>query len=83
MKKTLNGPNGIRIELDSDEIYPDDPGAGTPVMVYLGEYSGTFYCVWDTGEIECGEKTLSKTHQNWIDKQFEKVDAFVSEHSPA
>jgi len=32
-KQTLKGPEGLIIKLDSDQIFPDDPGQGTPAMV--------------------------------------------------
>jgi hypothetical protein len=48
LRKTLTGPEGIRLELDSAEIFPDDPGQGTPAMVYLGNHSATYW--WATGE---------------------------------
>ena len=32
MKKTLRGPLGVRLILDTGEIFPDDPGNGTTVQ---------------------------------------------------
>jgi hypothetical protein len=81
MQKTLQGPGGISIVLDSAQIFPDDPGAGTPAMVYFNpygkEYSATFYCALDTGELECGEHTLSITHCNWLAAQENTVAEFL------
>lgn len=49
MKKTLTGPTGLSLELDSEEIYPADPGRGTPAIVVLRQGkkelgTATFYC---------------------------------------
>ena len=80
MTKTLIGPEGIRIVLDSREIVPNDPGAGTPAMVYVGAHSGTFWCALDTGEIDGGDYTLSDRQFRWLDDQFDSVDAFMEQH---
>jgi hypothetical protein len=82
-QRTIFGPNGIRIVLDSNEIYPSDPGAGTPAMVYLGRHSGTYWCVSDTGELDCGEKELTASQLNWLqsDKVENEVNDFVTEYS--
>ena len=50
-KKTLQGPNGLRILLNSCEIFPNDPGNGTPAMVQFFGYSSTYWCAADTGEL--------------------------------
>lgn len=82
MTKTLTGPNGIRIVLDSSEIVPHDPGAGTPAMVYVGQHSsGTYWCALDTGELICGDRdyTLSDAQYRWLDDQFDIVSEFVEQ----
>ena len=87
---TITGPDGIRIELDSAEIFPDDPGAGTPAMVYLktdddGELSGTFWCVCDTGEMmgnRLGDRELSQRQCDWLWDQADEVNAFVEDNAP-
>lgn len=80
MKTTLTGPGGLRIVLDSAEVYPDDPGQGTPAMVHLGRHSATFACALDTGELDCGEKALTITQENWLQAQEETVWNFLEEH---
>lgn len=54
MRKTLTGPQGWSVTLDAAEIFPDDPGNGTPVMVYAPFHrgSGTFGRATDTGEVD-------------------------------
>lgn len=85
--KTLTGPDGLRIELDSKEIVPGDPGAGTPAMVYKktakGEASGTYWCVNDTGEMICGrtEVTLTEQQAKWVADQEDVVNDFIKENS--
>lgn len=41
-----------QLVLDAEQVIPDNPGEGTPAMVYGPEVaSGTYFCVIDTGEI--------------------------------
>lgn len=49
---TKTGPNGLRVEFDATEIYPDDPGQGTPVLVCLGRETATFCCALNEGEVD-------------------------------
>ncbi len=73
--KTLNGPGGIRLELDTSEVFEDEPGAGTPAMVYLGRHGGTYWCAVDTGEL--GDITLSRSAMRWLENQTEIVEDFL------
>lgn len=88
MKKTLRCPNASdwRIELDASEIDPDDPGNGTPAMVYGPRCSGTFGRVLDTGEVtddRSGNDIEVPTHvHRWLERAEDTVDAFIEEHTP-
>lgn len=76
--KTLHGPGGIRIELDRGEIFPDDPGAGTPAMVYLREHHATYGCALDTGELSLGDVRLSGAQLKWLESVIDDVNDFIS-----
>lgn len=54
-RKTIPLGNGWRLELDRAQVFPDDPGQGTPAMVYgpRGE-SATFQCALCEGEADAG-----------------------------
>lgn len=78
MKKTLRGPDGVTLELDSSEIYPDDPGNGTPAMVHKGGGSGTLTYVECYGEVHdsrIGDVQLSMKALDWLAS--EKVQNIV------
>lgn len=75
-KRTLHGP-GIRIELDKTEVFPDDPGAGTPAMVYVGRASATFWCALDTGELWGGNVELTDRQVKWLHEQYAEVNEFL------
>jgi hypothetical protein len=55
-KQTIKGPGGLKIELDADEIFPDDPGQGTPILVSLPEggerYTATYNCAVSENEVD-------------------------------
>ena len=50
MQKTIRfGPNWTLV-LDSSEVFPDDPGAGTPAMVYGPKrYQATYWFALNEG----------------------------------
>lgn len=51
-KFTKYGPGGLSVRFDSTEIFPEDPGQGTPVLVFLGNESATFCCALNEGEVD-------------------------------
>lgn len=62
MKVTIPCPTDKRyfIELDPAEVFTDDPGQGTPEMVYGPDgASGTYACATDTGELTCGDSAAT------------------------
>lgn len=81
--KTLNR-NKLRVVLDKREVFPDDPGNGTPAMVYYenqhGRFSATYWCA-------CGEGELlddrGRTHQltqaqlDWLDSLEPELTHFL------
>ena len=70
-----------RIELDPKEAVPDDPGQGTPAMVYgPNGASGTFDCVCDTGEMSMGdhEQSLPPGVLRWLESMGEYVHDYVA-----
>jgi hypothetical protein len=77
-KKNLIGPGGVRIELDPSQVFLDDPGAGTPAMVYLpfGRGSGTYWCACDTGEVD-GEPLLTDRQVEWLNEQNTLVNDYL------
>lgn len=77
MKHTLKGPGGITLELDSNQIFPNDPGQGTPALVvWPNGNTGTFYCVTAEGENVEGDR-LTDEQARWLNSQEESVDLFI------
>lgn len=76
--ETRFGPSGIRLELDHTQIFPDDPGAGTPALVIKGDYSATYHCALNEGELDCGGYQLNDEEVQWLEEQESLVDEFLS-----
>jgi hypothetical protein len=69
----------IRVELDRDEVYPDDPGRGTPALVHIGKNCGTYWCVRDTGELMDGP-ALTAAECKWLWDIEDDVEGFLYTH---
>lgn len=91
MKELLRGPDGLIIELDSEQIFPDDPGQGTPALVIQRKqgrdaYTATFNCAGSEGVLE-GDRgkflVLNRAKCAWLTSQEDVVDRFITEHSRA
>ena len=81
--RTLTGPGGMVLVLDSSEIFPDDPGNGTPALVTLDEASGSYACAVEQGVLMDGrgyEKALTEDQIAWLDRLAPVVDQFLFDH---
>ena len=85
--KTLTGPGGLTIELDRSQVFPDDPGNGTPAMVVLTKgrqtYRATYTCASNEGTVtsdgyHCEEYTLSDRQVNWLHEQEDSIEEFLN-----
>lgn len=79
-KKTLRSGR-VLLELDRDQVVPDDPGSGTPAMVWVGNDSGTYWCVTDTGETINGGP-LKPSELAWLESMRDEVERFLYEEVP-
>jgi hypothetical protein len=72
-----------RLVLDSSEIFPSDPGQGTPAMVYNDKrrVSATYHCAIGTGEAHGYGSGMVEIPQHiftWLESKEREVDAFLS-----
>jgi hypothetical protein len=72
----------ILVELDRDEVYPDDPGQGTPALVTIGKSTGTYWCVNDTGELMDGP-SLTDDEKQWLASLQDQVEEFLYQEGGA
>jgi hypothetical protein len=73
--------HGLRVDFDADEIFPDDPGQGTPVLVWTCGESGTYSCVREVGEIE--NVRLTQAQIDWLWEIEEHVWYWLEKHTLA
>jgi len=81
VKKTLRGPEGLILSLDSEEIFPDDPGSGTPALLSLpfGRGTGTYWCALQEGEVD--GIPLTEKQSRWLEAVEYEVTDFLREQS--
>jgi hypothetical protein len=81
MKKNLKGPQGYTIVLNTDDVFNDDPGKGTPALVYdrSGRFSATYWCAMDGGELDGprSSHTLPDAVVSWLRDSEDTVDAYL------
>lgn len=79
--------HGLVLELDSEQVLPDDPGQGTPAMIRLEsnpECCATFWCAAGEGELDSdrdGFHQLNHDQVMWLDEMQDEVDQFIEKHS--
>ena len=69
-----SGPVTLCIELDPSQVFPHDPGQGTPQLVVArrGGLSGrtidtaTLFCAQCEGELGCGSFPLTEEMTAWL-----------------
>jgi hypothetical protein len=77
--KVLRYGGSFFVLLDRREVYLEDPGAGTPAMVYLGKYSASLWCALSTGEVTCPDdyRELTGAQYRWLESIQDDVEAFL------
>ena len=79
--KTLRGPGDLKLILDASQIFPDDPGQGTPAIVEgPNGTSSTYWCACGTGELLGSGNAyheITAEQSDWLYKQEEAVSDFL------
>ena len=80
--KIHHGPNGWTLVADRREVFPEDPGNGTPLMVYAPRMagSGTLGRVLDTGEIDdtrCALMEVPASVMTWLDEVADTAETWL------
>jgi len=69
---------GWRIELDTAQVFPDDPGNGTPAMVISPkDETATFNRAIDMGTVGDTDRPIPDCIWNWIEESTDEVNAFL------
>lgn len=77
MKRFFKGPGGIELQLDSWEVFADDPGQGTPAMVNLKLKSATYQCASAVGEVD--DIQLTHDQKEWLLSKEATVNRFIED----
>lgn len=79
-KQTIRGPGGIKLTLDASEIYPDNPGEGTPMLIEYKDETMTLNCAEDNAdELGCNDVQIKWIHgicnaaNDWLDTQYDLI----------
>tara|TARA_R100000458_G_scaffold15199_1_gene12939 strand:- start:850 stop:1095 length:246 start_codon:yes stop_codon:yes gene_type:complete len=69
----------LKVELDRNEVYPDDPGAGAPAIVSVanGKFVATYWCAINEGELELGAYQLSDKQLDWLYSLEDEINEFL------
>lgn len=79
--QTVQGPRGLKLELDAKEIYPSDPGMGTPRLVWFGRESMTFDCAMDNiAELIGCTYEQAEWAYNWLNSLDETAGLWLDYH---
>lgn len=80
MKKTLKF-RSLRVELDRSQVFPDDPGNGTPALVFGPGCSSTYWCAIGEGELlrdkGDGVYVLTESQFNWLESIEQEITDFL------
>ena len=73
--RTLTGPKGYKVQLDTSEVFPDDPGQGTPALVIApsGD-TGTYWAVTGEGTIGDNDTPVPHIVSEWLN--------YIEEYQP-
>jgi hypothetical protein len=73
---------GLKIILDETEIYPKDPGMGTPVIIEKNlnfkTYTATWNCGTETGELD--GYSLTDEEKEWLESKAEQVENWMKKN---
>lgn len=82
VERKWHGPEGWQLVADRRQVFPDDPGQGTPLMVNspLGTASGTLNRVLDTAETDTDSGGLLPVPGRvmaWLEELTEQAEEWV------
>ncbi len=72
-KQTVIGPRGIKLHLDPAQVFPNDPGAGSPALVEYRKSFGSYTCA--TCEGYCDSQPVPQECIDWLNSP--EIDALV------
>jgi len=75
----LCGPGKLTLHLDASEMYPNEPGLGTPMLFQWGAETMTWACGYEGGNLcEIIPKEYQASVDRWLEEIAEDVTAWES-----
>lgn len=81
--QTIMGPRGIKLVLDASQIFPNNPGDGTPCLIYYKRETMTLECgTQNVGEIipEAESYEDAEWAYDWINSLYDAADEWLTYH---
>lgn len=78
-KKSLR-KGALVVQLDRSQVFPDEPGQGTPAMVRRFQYSATYWCAQNEGVLtdsDGSEWRLVDSDVQWLEDIDREVTEFL------
>lgn len=72
----IQGPHGLVLEMDATEMFPGDPGMGTPLLFTCGGESMTWNCGHDNLCDIMPNKTATERGMSWARGISNQVEAW-------
>jgi len=75
----------LLVQLDKSQVFPDDPGQGTPAMIRCFEYHATYWCGVDNGLYDSEDNQLDLTPEeiDWLQSIEPTIIEFLYPRPPA
>lgn len=75
-KQTVYGPDRVSLRLDASQIFLDEPGDGTPMLVKIGNETMTLYCAQENAK----DIGATEEQHDWICAQFDDATDWMEIH---
>ena len=72
------GGRGWKLECDPSQVFPEDPGMGTPLLVHApnGE-TGTIFCALGEGVVSGDDQEIPSAVYKWLERVQAEAEAYV------
>lgn len=71
----------LTVRLDRGQVFPDDPGNGTPALVEAPGYCSTYWCACGEGELlgneDGGTLRLTAAELRWLEGLDQQITEYL------
>lgn len=78
MKKSFR-KGRLVVSLDQSQVFPDDPGNGTPAMIHCFGYHATYWCGCEEGltDSKGNHLDLTPNEVEWLEQLDPEINDFL------